>query len=127
MRRFICRSRHEMSRCAFSDDSTGRGSFAADGGSPGRGCISKPIDQSASSPGGKRWLKRNPASIHYESRRAVDACARNLARRLGNSSLFNKLYGEDAKLFRDAPPPSCEPQSVRKFKKWPPPPPKPPM
>jgi len=59
----------------------------------------------------------------HEPRRAVDACARNLARRLGNSSLFNKLYGEDAKLFRDAPPPSCEPQSVRKFKKWPPPPP----
>ena len=62
----------------------------------------------------------------HEPRPAVDACARNLARRLGNSSLFNKLYGEDAKLFRDAPPPSCEPQSVRKFKKWPPPPPKPP-
>ena len=71
--------------------------------------------------GGRQEEKRG-----NEPRRAVDACARNLARRLGNSSLFNKLYGEDAKLFRDAPPPSCEPQSVRKFKKWPPPPPKPP-
>ena len=71
--------------------------------------------------GGRQEEKRG-----HEPRRAVDACARNLARRLGNSSLFNKLYGEDAKLFRDAPPPSCEPQSVRKFKKWPPPPPKPP-
>ena len=60
--------------------------------------------------GGRQQEKRG-----HEPRRAVDACARNLARRLGNSSLFNKLYGEDAKLFRDAPPPSCEPQSVRKF------------